>query len=892
MDVKQTATVIDTTKRQRAGKIPKWIAEDFQAILSMNADAMVVLDHDGYVLYANPAVESLFNLPSSEIFGAFFGFPIILDEPVALHILRGFKKSVAAEMRMVEVVWAGEMSYLLSFRDLTDRIMAEQALSVARDGLDERVQERTRDLEAANDHLRNEIIERKRAEEALRVSEARYRAIVDSQTELITRFTPDYVLTFANEALLRYSGLKREDLVGHNALEFLTPDQHEEFKNCSATLGKDSPPASIENYTMTPEGELRWQQWVNTAIVDRDGHLVEIQSVGRDITGRKRAEEALRASEERYRAVFEQSGVGMTHVGKDGHFLRVNQKYCKITGYSSEELAAMSIADVTYPPDVAEETLLVKRLIAGEITAFSREKRYVKKDSAIVWVNLTVTPIYKNGTLDYLTGVSEDITERREAEDALRESEEKFRVLAESSSAMFWLYQGERFVYVNGAGERLTGFTVDELLRMRFWDVVHPDDRDIVRDRGLARQRGEPVPGKYEIKLLTRGGETRFVELTAGRIMYRGAPAGVATFFDITERKRAEEALKFERSQLLSIFDSIDEVIYVADPCTYEILYANKATQERFGKCTVGGICYKELQNRDTPCGFCTNPTILNNRGEPYRWEYHNPTVNTDFLIYDRIIKWPDGRDVRFELAIDITGRKRAEEELEKAKARAELYLDLMGHDINNMHQIALGYLELARDMQADADRKEYIDKPIDVLQRSARLIQNVRKLQKLHDDEFQVRSVDVATVLAAVQQEFGTVSNKAIKLELNGCESCSVQANELLHDVFANLVSNAIKHTEGRADIVIKMDVVDDQGRCCRVRIEDNGPGIPDDFKPTIFNRVLKGTKKAKGMGLGLYLVKSLVDSYGGRVMVEDRVAGDHTKGARFVVTLPAVEK
>ena len=131
-----------------------------------------------------------------------------------------------------------------------------------------------------------------------------------------------------------------------------------------------------------------------------------------------------------------------------------------------------------------------------------------------------------------------------------------------------------------------------------------------------------------------------------------------------------------------------------------------------------------------------------------------------------------------------------------------------------------------------------------------------------------------------------------AVTLNMNGHPHCHVRENELLQDVFANLVSNAIKHTGEHADITVDLDIIIEKGgRYCRVTVEDNGPGIPDDFKERIFNRLLRGTTQAKGMGLGLYLVKSLVDSYGGRVWVEDRVSGDYTKGARFVVMLPVAE-
>ena len=240
----------------------------------------------------------------------------------------------------------------------------------------------------------------------------------------------------------------------------------------------------------------------------------------------------------------------------------------------------------------------------------------------------------------------------------------------------------------------------------------------------------------------------------------------------------------------------------------------------------------------------------------------------------------------------DIDERMLAEEELIEAKTQAELYLDLMGHDINNLHQIALGYLEQAMEKQSEAVQREYLDKLTEVLQRSAQLIQNVRKIRKLHEGVLRSELVDVCQLLRDVQKAYGAVPHKQVTINLNGIEHCPVQANELLYDVFSNLVSNAIKHTGDHADIVVDLDVVRNQGICyCRVLVEDDGPGIPDDFKGKVFNRLLKGSKNAKGMGLGLYLVKSLVESYGGRVWVEDRVLGNHMKGARFVVLLPAIE-
>jgi signal transduction histidine kinase len=241
----------------------------------------------------------------------------------------------------------------------------------------------------------------------------------------------------------------------------------------------------------------------------------------------------------------------------------------------------------------------------------------------------------------------------------------------------------------------------------------------------------------------------------------------------------------------------------------------------------------------------------------------------------------------------DITARKAAEEQQLEAKRQAELYLDLMSHDISNLHTLALGYLEMASDAPGGRYQKSFIDRPIAALKRSSQLIGNVTKLQMANDGYYKSERIDLAGVLSAVLREYGTVQNRAVRLNLNGRGPCFVQANELLYDVFLNLVSNAVKHTGSGTEISISLDRIEEEGDAYyRVVVEDEGPGIPDEVKAVIFERMTRGNTNAYGLGLGLYLVKSLVDSYGGKVWVEDRIRGDPAKGARFVVVLPEREK
>jgi len=135
-------------------------------------------------------------------------------------------------------------------------------------------------------------------------------------------------------------------------------------------------------------------------------------------------------------------------------------------------------------------------------------------------------------------------------------------------------------------------------------------------------------------------------------------------FNEKTLRKHEETITQFERDQLLSIFNSIDEITYISDPKTFELIYANKTLTERIPEDSIGKKCYKILQNLDAPCDFCTNDIILKNKPESHYWNFYNTNFKQHYQIVDRIIRWPDGRDVRFEIAIDITERKRIENEL------------------------------------------------------------------------------------------------------------------------------------------------------------------------------------------------------------------------------------
>jgi signal transduction histidine kinase len=246
----------------------------------------------------------------------------------------------------------------------------------------------------------------------------------------------------------------------------------------------------------------------------------------------------------------------------------------------------------------------------------------------------------------------------------------------------------------------------------------------------------------------------------------------------------------------------------------------------------------------------------------------------------------------------DITERRLAEEALRETKAQAELYVDLMGHDINNMNQVSLGFLELAHDLiemngKLGEDNIVLIEKAMDSLKDSSKLIDSVRKLQRERMGLYEPQVLDVGDVIEDAIRHFDKIPGRDVTITYSQDEHYLVEANGLLKDVFINLIGNAVKHSRGPLTIDIHASQVDDKGKkYCRVDVSDNGPGIPDTIKSTLFDRLSLTATRAKGKGFGLCLIKLLVDDYHGMFRAEDRVEGDYTRGTRFVVLLPAIEK
>jgi PAS domain S-box-containing protein len=304
--------------------------------------------------------------------------------------------------------------------------------------------------------------------------------------------------------------------------------------------------------------------------------------------------------------------------------------------------------------------------------------------------------------------LEKELLERTRIEEELRESEEKFRVLADTLPAGICLYKGERIVYVNAAATELFGYSEQECLQMQFWDWAHRDSREMVRERGLARQKGETVPSRYECLHTTKNGDEKWLFVSAGRIDFKGEAAGIVSFIDITERKRAEESLRtlneelesrvaertsdlavlnadlhreiavrkqveeelrINKDKIQAIVDAFDGLIFICSK-DYRIQFMNKGFIDRTGCDKPGEFCYKAMHGRDTVCPGCDVESVFD--GKTVHRELQNPLNGQWDYVVDVPLYQADGSIFRQTISTDITELKQAEEKLRQKKQQLE----------------------------------------------------------------------------------------------------------------------------------------------------------------------------------------------------------------------------
>jgi PAS domain S-box-containing protein len=407
-----------------------------------------------------------------------------------------------------------------------------------------------------------DISERKRIEGELRQTSEELETYFTQSLDLLCIADTDGRFLRLNPEWERVLGYPVAELIGKPFLDFVHPDDLASTKESVAALSDGRQIRNFVNRYRGKDDEYRCIEWRSAS------RGTTIYAVARDISERVATESALRQSEQQFRAVFEQAGVGVVQADSiSGSIIQANRRFCQIVGYAPEEIGRLTIGTLTHPDDLPRELAFFDQLLAGAIGEFSHEKRYLHKDGHVVWVHITVSPMWTAGEQPrFCLGVVQDISARKVAEEALRQSEASYRTVMEHIQDVFYRSDADgRLIMISPAGVRMLGYSsVEEMLgrpNADFWKI--PEQRAQMLDR----MRIDGSVRDYEVTLERRDGTE--VPVSTSSRFYRDAEGVIlgieGVFRDITERKRAETDIKRQKALFESLFAGSPEAIAIVD---------------------------------------------------------------------------------------------------------------------------------------------------------------------------------------------------------------------------------------------------------------------------------------------------------------------------------------
>jgi len=760
------------------------------------------------------------------------------------------------------------------------------------------------DISFALEYIESEN-ERKKVEEILKRNEEKYYTLIESSDDAIYLVDRDCRYLHMNKRYLIRLGLKLEDVIGKSYSEFHTPDGSKDFEEKVKKVCETGVSITYE-YKSFRDGRY----FIRTLSPVKDAVTNEVNAVviiSKDITHLKEIEKARRESEEKFRFIAERANdlIYIYRFKPKQGFEYVSPSATRITGYSPEEHYAdpMLGFKLVYPDDLP----ILKSFFENKIITEPIVLRWRKKDGSLIWTEQLNVPIYdENGELVGVQGIARDVTERKRVEESLRESEEKFRKLAESTNTAIFIYKKSKFVYANKATEKLSGYSEHELLQMNFWDVVHPDFRDMIMQRGLDRLSGKEVPAQYDFKIVTKDNQEKWITFTSTVIDYKGETAAIGTAFDIIDRKIAEEKLRESEERFRNIYESLTIGVYRTTP-DGKLLMANPAflsmlgydsLEEAQAKIVMEEV-YAEKGTRDLFLKIIMEEGIV--YGFEQKWKRADGKI-----IYirenARAYKNIDGSIAYFEgTTEDITTKKLAEQELIIAKEEAEktdklksYFLAQISHEIRTPLNVIVSFCNIIKEEIKDKispDINEYfnsIDLASKRIVRTVDLILNMSAVQSgtyipthrffnLKEDVIDKLIPEFIT-LAKIKGLTFLVDYKTDKLNLYADDYSVTQ-------IFSNLIDNAIKYTnKGKVEIIIERNE-DDK---LTVKVKDTGIGMSEDFLQKIFQPFTQEeqgyTRRFEGSGLGLALVKKYCELNNAEISVESKKGEGSTFTVMFI--------
>jgi len=779
---------------------------------------------------------------------------------------------------------------------------------------------------------------RKAIENALRESEEKYRTLIENIQDGVF-LIQDGELKFVNEAFARIPGYTVEEILGMNFGGLVAPEDLDMVADrYTRMIAGEDVPMEYEFRGIRKGEDTRTTLHMTVGLIDYHGKPAALGTV-KDITEHKAMEDALRGSEVMYRALYDSSRDAIMMMTPEGEFFNGNSATLAMFGCKDEEeFTSTTPADISpeYQPDGSLSLPESRKAmaIAMEKGSHSFEWKHRRMDGEEFFADVLLTKV-KLDHKKFLQATVRDITRRKIAETALRESEEKYRTLIENIQDGVFLIQDGGLKFVNEAFARIPGYTVEEILGMNFGGLVAPEDLDMVADRYTRMIAGEDVPMEYEFRGIRKGEDTRTtVHMTVGFTEYRGKPAVIGTVKDVTERKQMEEALLESEEKYRVLFETAKDAIFLSDE-TGKFVDANQAACESLGyskeellKLTIGEIdaesteyeAFQKVRNSiEKESIFRVNQQRKDGTILPV--EITGGVLNIGakriFLAIARDITERKRLDERMHRVNEELEERVAERTAELKRANEQLNATIeqgyhaqkmeslgilaggIAHDFNNLLTVTLGNISIAKTI---ANPNEKLFRMLfDAEKASLRardLAMQLLAFSKIGEPTKRIIRIAKLIADSAIFAQRG--SNVQCEFEIPD-DLMSVDADETqIGQVASNIIINAIQAMPGGGTVKVRCENVTSgeaageagdsiplaERDYVKISIKDEGSGIPEERINRIFDPFF--TTKEDGTGLGLATAHYIIKKHGGYLTVESTVG----LGSTFYIYLPAAKE
>jgi PAS domain S-box-containing protein len=762
--------------------------------------------------------------------------------------------------------------------------------------------------------LVRDITEQKQAELGLKESQERYRTLIENLPQKIFHKDRKSVYISCNANYAQDLGVRPIEIIGKTDFDFYPKDLAEKYRADDRRVIESGQVEIIEERYIQ-HGEERLVQTFKAPVKDSEGNVTGVLGIFHDITEHKRMEEALRESEEKLSLMFESVSEGIIVTDLWGNIIQLNEAVVRMAGCDDKkELIGRSAFDFIAEEDRARAMENLKRTLEH---GFRSAVQYtlVRKDGGRYTAELNAALMRdKSGSPVGFVAVITDITERKQVEETLRESERNYRVLFESTLDGMMVIDAEtlKIVLGNQAAARMYGFdSPEDAIGLDPLDFIPPEDRERVIKIMAEDMFEKDLRRVNEFRTITKDGREIWLSAVGTRIEYQGRLAGLVSFRDITEHKRMEKALRESERRYRLLAENTTDVISCVD-MNLRPTYMSPSITRLLGY-TVEESMARGVEGSLTPASREVITDAMSRemameqkeRGSDAglrmrELEFYRKDGSTVWVeVMVSFLRDSEGRPVEILSVLrDITDRRRAEEALrtvlaqtERMNATATLAAGV-AHELNNPMMGMLNFAQYCLKHTSEDDRRYPVLQDIErETKRCVDIVDNLLTFSRTgREGEEEYRKDSLATVIDQVVRLLSyRIEKEHVVVTYHiaeGTPEIWMRMNSM-QQVFLNLVNNALDALKNSQKKEIQVEVRGEDD-FVQVTVADSGCGIAPENLGKIFTPFFTTKHTGQGTGLGLPISESIIREHGGKITCESKLGA----GTKFIILLPIERK